>query len=750
MRFLGSQRAAHASTSEAVMKGAAFEGTSIPMLIVDRDLVITFVNSAYRELLAKHLSTFRSFWPSISVENIVGTCIDGFHKNPAHQRALLSDLSRMPYRTDISVGEMKFALNVSAVRDATGAHVGSVLEWVDVSEARVNAGVIEAINQNQAVLELSLDGDIQAANDNAQQILGYRLAELRHQPISRLNAGRDATSISERAVWERLRRGEAVSGKYLLRAQDGQDIWFSAILNPICDISKKVYKVVALMTDITEAEVATFQQTAIIDAVSGQQGMIEFDLQGRILKANQNLCTVMGYSEAEILGRPHSTFVEPAFAASPEYRQMWERLGRGESISSGTFKRLAKGGRVVYLQGAYTPVRDHAGNIARVVKMATDVTVAETERLAGLEQRAAMEAEQARVVEQLSGALSSLAGGDLTMRISEPFAAEYETLRANFNEAVEKLEGALSAVVLAAENIRHESGQVTQAADDLSHRTENQAAALEETAASLEELTASVKAAAVGAEKASVDVTATKQSAEESGRIVREAVDAMSEIEKSSQHISQIIGVIDDIAFQTNLLALNAGVEAARAGDAGRGFAVVASEVRALAQRSSDAAKEIKALISTSSQQVGRGVDLVGETGKSLQTIVAAVTGITALIAEIATSSREQSVGLSEINTAINQLDQVTQQNAAMVEESTAASHAMKTEAESLASLIAQFKTDLAHAPGGADVTRLPVRAPDGKKAPARAAAAERPARSNGSAALATKKRSTLDEWQEF
>ena len=208
-----------------------------------------------------------------------------------------------------------------------------------------------------------------------------------------------------------------------------------------------------------------------------------------------------------------------------------------------------------------------------------------------------------------------------------------------------RLQETISAVKSTTESIQTGTAEVAQAADDLSRRTESQAAALEETAASLEELTASVKAAATGAEKASVDVAAAKRSAEESGRIVREAVDAMTEIEKSSQHISQIIGVIDDIAFQTNLLALNAGVEAARAGEAGRGFAVVASEVRALAQRSSDAAKEIKALISTSSQQVGRGVDLVGETGKSLQTIVESVTGITALIVDIANSSREQSVG---------------------------------------------------------------------------------------------------------
>ncbi|MFQ8434048.1 methyl-accepting chemotaxis protein, partial [Amaricoccus sp. W119] len=461
----------------------------------------------------------------------------------------------------------------------------------------------------------------------------------------------------------------------------------------------------------------------MIEAISGgPQGMIEFDPSGRILRANQVLLDIMGYAEAEAVGRKHATFVEPKFAESDEYRRMWERLGNGEALR-GTFRRLAKGGRIVYLQGTYSPVRDPAGKVTRVVKVVSDVTGAETERLGAIETRAAMEAERARVVGQLSAGLAGLADGDLTIRIAEAFPSEYETLRANFNGAVETLEAAVAAVVVASGSIRDESLRMTQAADDLSHRTENQAAALEETAASLEQLTASVRAAASGAEKASQDVAATRRSAEESGRIVRQAVDAMSEIEKSSQHISQIIGVIDDIAFQTNLLALNAGVEAARAGEAGRGFAVVASEVRALAQRSSAAAKEIKALISTSSQQVGRGVELVDDTGKALRVIVESVAGITSLIADIANSSREQSVGLSEINTAINQLDQVTQQNAAMVDDSTTASHAMKSEAEALAGLVAQFTAETAQAAGPAQVTRLPARATEARKARARIAA---------------------------
>ena len=236
------------------------------------------------------------------------------------------------------------------------------------------------------------------------------------------------------------------------------------------------------------------------------------------------------------------------------------------------------------------------------------------------------------------------------------------------------------------------AGEISQASDDLSKRTEQQAASLEETAAALDQITATVRRTAAGARQASDAVTAAKGEAEHSGVVVTQAVSAMGQIEKSSQQISQIIGVIDEIAFQTNLLALNAGVEAARAGDAGRGFAVVAQEVRALAQRSAEAAKEIKGLISTSTQQVGQGVDLVGQTGKALQSIVAKVAEIDTLVSEISSSAQEQATGLAEVNTAVNQMDQVVQQNAAMVEQSTAASHSLANEAQEMARLVSRFQ----------------------------------------------------------
>jgi methyl-accepting chemotaxis protein len=294
-------------------------------------------------------------------------------------------------------------------------------------------------------------------------------------------------------------------------------------------------------------------------------------------------------------------------------------------------------------------------------------------------------------VRALSVGLRNLSTGNLTQPIEEPFAEDYETLRLDFNNTLDTLTQTIAQVVEASESIRARSAEISHASEDLSARTENQAATLEETAAALDELTASVKSAAEGAREVEKVVNQARTEATESGTVVQGAVDAMNEIERSSEQISQIIGVIDDIAFQTNLLALNAGVEAARAGDAGRGFAVVASEVRALAQRSSAAAKEIKLLISASTQHVDRGVDQVGRAGSALARIVDRVTEISSLVSDIASGAREQSVGLAEVNIGVTQLDQVTQHNAAMVEESTAASLALKQEAAGMATLVAQF-----------------------------------------------------------
>ncbi|KRB42508.1 methyl-accepting chemotaxis protein [Phenylobacterium sp. Root700] len=434
----------------------------------------------------------------------------------------------------------------------------------------------------------------------------------------------------------------------------------------------------------------TAELEAVLGAIHKSQAVIEFQLDGTIIRANENFSKAMGYSAAEIEGRKHSMFATPEYAASDEYRTFWRTLNNGE-FAAGKFLRLAKGGREVWLQASYNPMFDASGKLYKVIKLATDITATEQEHQRREIERNTAREQQVYAVEATATALSKLAGGDLTYRIDGAFPEEYLRLQSDFNAANNRLHEVMGNVVDTAGAIRSGTGEISSAADDLSRRTERQAANLEETAAALDEITATVRKTAEGAKEAQTVVNAARGDAEASGVVVADAITAMGKIEASATQISQIVGVIDEIAFQTNLLALNAGVEAARAGEAGRGFAVVASEVRALAQRSAEAAKEIKALISASTAQVSSGVELVGKTGQALQRIVSEVAKITDLVTEIAASAQEQATGLAQVNTAVNEMDQMTQQNAAMVEESTAASHALAQQAGELDHLMGEF-----------------------------------------------------------
>ena len=480
-----------------------------------------------------------------------------------------------------------------------------------------------------------------------------------------------------------------------------------------------------------------------VKAIERVQAVIEFEPDGTIVTANANFLSVMGYGLDEIVGRHHGMFVEPDYRNSPDYERFWTRL-RGKDFIEEKFRRVRRDGRVVWIQGSYNPLMNADGNVYRIVKFATDITAVENERDAQDFRAAEVARAQMQVVTGLASGLQRLATGDLLCRIDDRFDAEFEKLRTDFNETAETLQQALLKVSENASAMTRGAAEIGAAADDLSRRTEQQAASLEETAAALDEITATVRKSADGATHAHEVVTAAKEGAEQSGRVVRQAVEAMGSIERSSREISQIIGVIDEIAFQTNLLALNAGVEAARAGDAGRGFAVVASEVRALAQRSADAAKEIKTLISTSGAQVQQGVAYVGQTGEALSRLGAQVAEIDAIVGEIAASAREQATGLDQVNTAVNQMDQVTQQNAAMVEQSTAASHALAGEAEGLNRLLDGFQVGQPAA-----APRSAVRGRE-HGAPRAAPVAALKTVGRGGAARKAQPDAAVDEWAEF
>lgn len=569
-KFRDRLKTAKQESAETLFKGTAFEGTSAGLMIVDQDFTIQLINSSVSKLLHDYEEQFQTVNATFVAGDVIGKNMDIFHKLPDRVRTLLNDPANLPFHAEIPVGNARFSLDINSVLDPDGTQLGCVVEWQDITVARMNDAVLYAIEQYQSKAEFAPDGSLLVANENFLELTGGADNGQIGKQMTDLVKFNAELAEKNGSVWDRLCEGEAVTGKFL------------------------------------------------VDAGDGSNGIIE---------------------------------------------------------------------------GAFSPVQDKSGGIIRILLVGNDVTKAELQMEEAEAARIASEKAQAEVVDALRVGMHGLSEGDLTVEITNIFKPEYEQLRNDFNNAVSRLREAMLGVVNNAESIRGEASDISNAADDLSRRTERQASTLEETAGALDELTISVRSAADGAEQANQVVSDAKDNAESSGVVVKEAVEAMGEIQASSSQISRIISVIDDIAFQTNLLALNAGVEAARAGEAGRGFAVVASEVRALAQRSSDAAREINDLISASGQHVKRGVDLVGQAGEALGEIFESVTNISTHVSEIAISSNKQSTGLAEINTAVNQLDQVTQQNAAMFEETTAASHALTREAEILSEAMSKFNT---------------------------------------------------------
>jgi len=505
-------------------------------------------------------------------------------------------------------------------------------------------------------------------------------------------------------------------------------------INAIHDNDGEIAGYVAEWADVTDIR----RDAAALAGLEAKQVRIQFDDSWTLAGGNAQFDALA--SGHATIGKTAQTFV---FPDGMSFDGLAAQLARGEAVI-GRFQLDFGSGREALVDGSFCPIMDANGCSAGTLLLGLDITeqdrvLADAERT-----RHEMQAAQEGVVDALRTGLARLREGDLTYSLTESLSPEYEQLREDFNAASRGLHDTIVDVSEMAAAMRGEVQDIVAAADDLSRRTEQQAATLEETAAAVAEITAAVGSASEGARRATEVVTEARGNAESSGAIVGDAVSAMDAISSSSDQISKIIGVIDDIAFQTNLLALNAGVEAARAGDAGRGFAVVASEVRALAQRSSEAAREISDLITTSGQHVKSGAHLVGQAGEALRQIAASVTGISDHVTEIVSSSQEQSTSLTEVNSAMGQLDQVTQQNAAMFEETTAASHALVRQADQLTAGIARFRVARSAPPvrAGSD---FPAGSGDRNPPVARAKSAPKP-RIDGALALDVED----DDWSDF
>ncbi len=413
---------------------------------------------------------------------------------------------------------------------------------------------------------------------------------------------------------------------------------------------------------------------AILQIVERTQAVIHFAPDGTILRANENFLNALGYpDESEVIGKHHSIFVQKKYRESEAYEKFWEDLRAGKFFSD-EFPRITKDDKVIWISATYAPVYDEAGEVVRITKIATEITG------------------QREAIRAIADGLEALSAGDLSHRVKLTAQDRLRELADAFNAAAEHISGLIRQVQTVSGEIDSTATEIGDNSDELSQRTETQAATLEETAAAVEELNANAKSAADYATEVGREAEETKTAAEGSSKVVEDVTEAMKRIETSSDSISQIISVIDDIAFQTNLLALNAGVEAARAGEAGRGFAVVASEVRTLAQRSAESAQEIKALISESGIHVKAGVEMVGRASGELGNIFSGVDRISDRIREVVHGLNEQTMTLGEINTAISQLDTVTQQNAAMVNQTASAIRNLTENSRTLADGVRVFR----------------------------------------------------------
>jgi len=594
-------------------------------------------------------------------------------------------------------------------------------------------GQVAAINKAQAVIEFQLDGTILTANHNFLNAVGYTLDEIRgkHHGLFVEPAYRD--SADYRAFWAKLGRGEYDAGQYLRIGKGGREIWLEANYNPILDAHQRPLKVIKYATDITAAKVREAEVTGQLKAIDKSLAVIEFQLDGTILTANQNFLTAVGYTLDEIRGKHHSMFVEPVYRDSSGYRAFWAKLGRG-AFESGQYLRLGRGGKELWLEASYNPILDARNRPVKVVKYAIDVTNQKNENRLIL-------GEATRVI-------SGIAAGDLTIAMQGQFAGDFAKLSDAVNECATRLKSVVTEIRGAAASVASASGQIAQGNGDLSNRSQQEASSLEETAASIEEMSATVEQNAENTRQASQVAKAAREHAEKGGRVVSSAVEAMRGINASSKKISDIIGVIDEIAFQTNLLALNAAVEAARAGEQGRGFAVVASEVRSLAGRSATAAKEIKGLIQDSVMKVEEGSRLVNESGATLGEIVISVKKVNDIISEIASASEEQSTGIKQVNQAVMRIDETVQQNAALVEEAAAAAESLREQSEILNNLMDQFNTgDHRAAPTAVNSSAPPMpAAPSAVRAPARAAKKN----TGNSSPPRLKAVGSTDSWKEF
>jgi len=759
------------------------------VMLADNDMNILYANESLLEMLSAREEELKSVLPQFSIEKLIGTNVDVFHKKPEHQRRMIAEL-KDPYKTKLKVSDLTFSLTATPWMGTDGSRVGTVVEWVDITDQlaneekeRLTADANRRVRQALDVVDTNAmiadnDGIIVYMNDSVQEMMKEVESDLK-QVLSAFDAnkliGQNIDVFHKNPAHQRSMLA-ALKDTYRTQISVGSRT-FSLIANPVFNDENERIGTVVEWKDMTaqlqrEAEEkilsdANARVKQALDVVATNAMIADNDLN--IVYLNDSVKAMLKTAESDLkkeLPSFDSTSLMgrniDVFHKNPAHqRSMLSAL-------KDTYKtQIVVGGRTFALTAnpIFNDDKERIGTIVEWLDRTQEVSaereidmIVDAAAAGDLSRRIDMRGKEGffenlgnglnrlltisdSVISDTVRVFDALAHGNLTRKIDEDYQGAFDKLKQDANATVDRLTDIITRIREAASTVSTGANEIAQGNADLSKRTESQASSLEETASSMEEMTSAVKQTSENAVHANELADSAKQRAQSGGQVVSKAVVAMDEINQASKKIADIIGVIDEIAFQTNLLALNAAVEAARAGEQGRGFAVVAGEVRNLAQRSAGAAREIKDLIRDSVEKVDAGTSLVNESGKTLDEIIQAVERVSTMIQEISTAAREQSSGIEQVNTAVAQMDEMTQQNAALVEEATAAGEAMAEQSQSMMQMMEFFSVDGSHQ----SVTPARVAAPVAP-APAAPAPVSAPASNQGGMSVS----SDDDDWAEF
>lgn len=679
------------NNQELVRMRSAVDGAMTAIMMVDRDFNITYANQATIAMLSAHEVIFSGIYPGFSVEQLIGSNIDTFHKNPAHQRKLLSDPNNLPYSTDISVGPLRFRLNVTAMVDADGKYIGNTLEWSDVTEVRrkeLEVARLASAIQGAMTSIMMIDRDfvityvndatttmLRPYQDTLQKVFpGFDVDKLvgtnidifhknpahQRQLLSNPNNLPYSTDIAVGPLKFRLNVTATMdnNGNYIGNALE----W-------------------ANVTEVRQKELEVARLTGAINGAMTSIMMIDRDF------------TITYVNDATVkMLRPHQGVLQGVFPGFNVDRLVGANIDGFHKNPAHQRQMLSNPANLPYSTEIKVGPLEFRLNVTATMD-AEGNYIGNTLEWSDITEQRKLERTVQRVLDSTSVVMKAMAEGDLSKQMEGEYEGDFAELQAAINETVNSMSDVVQDITDAAVSVSSGASEISRGNIDLSQRTEEQASSLQQTASSMEELTNTVKHNSDNAREANQLAASAREKAEQGGEVIQKAIAAMAAISASSKKVADIIGVIDEIAFQTNLLALNAAVEAARAGEQGRGFAVVASEVRNLAQRSAGAAKEIKALINDSGEKVTEGASLVNESGRTLQEIVIGFKKVGDIVSEIAVASIEQTSGIEQVNKAVSQMDEMTQQNAALVEQAAAASESLDEQGKNLQRRMAFFNT---------------------------------------------------------